>query len=149
MPVREVLYPVGLVVTGKRCVVVGGGSVAARKVKGLLVGGAGVVVVAPAICQEIRATGVQTLERTYRTGDLDGAWLAIAATDDPTVNQNVYIDGEAAGVWVNSADDPKACSFTLPAVLRRGPVSVAVSTSGHSPALGGVAEEPDRFADRT
>jgi len=61
--------------------------------------------------------------------------LAIAATDDPAVNRAVYDDGERAGVWVNSADDPASCSFTLPAVVRRGPVTAAVSTGGRSPAL--------------
>ena len=132
---NEVQYPVELVVAGKRCVVVGGGSVAARKVAGLLAAGADVLVVAPVISDEIKATPVQKAEREYRRSDLEGAWLVIAATDDPEVNDEVYTDGENAHVWVNSADDPEACSFTLPAVLRRGPVTVAVSTSGHSPAL--------------
>ncbi len=77
------------------------------------------------------------IRRAYRTGDLDGAWLAIAATDDPDVNRQVHADGDAARVWVNAADDPPACSFTLPAVVRQGPVMVAVSTAGHSPALAG------------
>jgi siroheme synthase-like protein len=63
--------------------------------------------------------------------------MAIAATDDPEVNYQVYTDGRAARVWVNAADEPEACSFTLPAVVRQGPVSVAVSTSGYSPALAG------------
>jgi precorrin-2 dehydrogenase/sirohydrochlorin ferrochelatase len=133
--VNEVQYPVDLVVAGKRCVVVGGGSVAARKVAGLLAAGADVLVVAPVISEEIKATVAQRAERAYRGSDLEGAWLVIAATDDPEVNDEVYTDGENAHVWVNSADDPEACSFTLPAVLRRGPVTVAVSTSGHSPAL--------------
>ena len=132
---NEVQYPVELVVAGKRCVVVGGGSVAARKVAGLLAAGADVLVVAPVISDEIKATPVQKAEREYRRSDLEGAWLVIAATDDPEVNDEVYTDGENAHVWVNSADDPEACSFTLAAVLRRGPVTVAVSTSGHSPAL--------------
>jgi siroheme synthase-like protein len=77
------------------------------------------------------------VERPYRPGDLDQAWLVIAATDDPEVNRRVHADGAAARVWVNAADDPEACAFTLPAVLRRGPVTVAVSTGGHSPALAG------------
>jgi precorrin-2 dehydrogenase/sirohydrochlorin ferrochelatase len=130
------LYPVSLVVAGRRCVVVGGGEVAARKVDGLLAAGADVVVVAPSVDASIRSRGeVAILERPYRAGDLDGAWLAIAATDNPEVNRQVHDDGEALRVWVNAADDPRACSFTLPAVLRRGPVQIAVSTSGHSPAL--------------
>jgi precorrin-2 dehydrogenase/sirohydrochlorin ferrochelatase len=137
MPVPDVLYPVNLVVAGRRCVVVGGGSVAARKVQGLVTAGADVVVVAPAVGDAVRSQGVTVIQRAYRTGDLDGAWLAIAATDDPDVNRQVHADGDAARVWVNAADDPPACSFTLPAVVRQGPVMVAVSTAGHSPALAG------------
>jgi precorrin-2 dehydrogenase/sirohydrochlorin ferrochelatase len=137
MPVPDVLYPVNLVVAGRRCVVVGGGSVAARKVQGLVTAGADVVVVAPAVGDAVRSQGVTVIQRAYRTGDLDGAWLAIAATDDSDVNRQVHADGDAARVWVNAADDPPACSFTLPAVVRQGPVMVAVSTAGHSPALAG------------
>ncbi len=137
MPVPEVLYPVSLVVAGRRCVVVGGGTVAARKAAALVDAGAEVTVVAPAVCPEVRALPVRVDERPYRRADLDGTWLAIAATDDPVVNRQVHADGDEARVWVNAADDPGACAFTLPAVVRRGPVSVAVSTGGHSPALAG------------
>jgi siroheme synthase-like protein len=137
MPVEEALYPVSLVVAGKRCVVVVGGSVAARKAAGLVDAGAQVTVVAPDISDGIRALPVELVERPYRSGDLDQAWLAMAATNDPEVNRQVHADGQAARVWVNAADEPEACAFTLPAVLRRGPVTVAVSTGGHSPALAG------------
>jgi siroheme synthase-like protein len=92
-------------------------------------------VVAPWICDEIRSTNAELCERPYRSSDIEGTWLALAATDDPEVNHTVHDDGELARVWVNSADDPRSCSFTLPALLRRGPVSIAVSTSGRSPAL--------------
>jgi siroheme synthase-like protein len=130
------VYPVSLVVAGRRCVVVGGGSVAERKADNLSAAGAQVVVIAPRVTPSIRSMpGVTVLERGYRRGDLEGAWLAVAATDDPAVNRRVHADGEVARVWVNAADDPAACSFTLPAVVRQGPVVVAVSTSGHSPAL--------------
>jgi precorrin-2 dehydrogenase/sirohydrochlorin ferrochelatase len=135
MPVADVLYPVNLAVAGRRCVVVGGGEVAARKVEGLVAAGADVVVIAPRIDERIRRSSAQVKERVYQPGDLDGAWLAIAATDDPSVNREVHADGEAGRVWINAADDPPACSFTLPAVVRRGPVMVTVSTAGHSPAL--------------
>jgi len=140
-------YPVNLVLSGRRCVVVGGGSVAARKVDGLLAAGAEVVVVAPEVQTAVRdLAGVTVAEREYRPGDLEGAWLVVAATDDPEVNRRVHSDCEAARIWVNAVDDPPACSFTLPAVVRQGPVVVAVSTSGHSPALaawirGRVAEQ--------
>jgi precorrin-2 dehydrogenase/sirohydrochlorin ferrochelatase len=135
MPVADVLYPVDLAVAGRRCVVVGGGEVAARKVEGLVAAGADVVVIAPRIDERIRRSGAQLRERVYQPGDLDGAWLGIAATDNPVVNREVHADGEAGRVWINAADDPPACSFTLPAVVRRGPVMVTVSTAGHSPAL--------------
>ena len=137
MPVEEVVYPVGLVVAHKRCLVVGGGTVAARKAAGLLAAGAEVSVVAPWICDEIRAMDLDCDERPYETTDLDGVWLVIAATDDAEVNRRVHREGERARVWVNSADDPQSCSFLLPAVARQGPVVVAVSTSGYSPALAG------------
>ena len=137
MALKEQLYPVSLVVAGKRCVVVGGGTVAARKVAALVRAGAEVVVVAPLICEEIRTMPVVRVERPYRPDDLNLAWLAIAATDDPLTNRQVHADGEIARVWVNSADDPDGCAFILPAIVRHGPVSVAVSTAGHSPALAG------------
>jgi len=114
---------------------VGGGQVAARKARGLAEAGADVVVIAPSICDEIRSLPVELVERPYRCGDLSLAWLAMVATDRADVNRQVYADGQEAHVWVNAADDPEACSFTLPAVLRQGPVTVAVSTSGYSPAL--------------
>jgi precorrin-2 dehydrogenase / sirohydrochlorin ferrochelatase len=137
MPVEEALYPVSLVVAGKRCVVVGGGSVAARKASGLVDAGAHVIVVAPDISEVIRALPVELVERPYESSDLEQAWLVMAATNDPEVNRRVHADGQTARVWVNAADEPEACAFTLPAVLRRGPVTVAVSTGGHSPALAG------------
>jgi len=138
VPVDHPQYPVNLVLSGRRCLVVGGGRVAARKVEGLLACGARVHVVAPAVGEEVRALAGDPLtwdERAYRRGEVAGYRLAIAATDDHDVNQAVFDDGEAAGVWANAADDPAHCSFTLPAVVRRGPVMVAVSTGGHSPAL--------------
>lgn len=135
MPLPDVQYPVNLVVAGRTCVVVGGGAVAARKVEGLLAAGAEVVVIAPEIDERIRSLPVRLIERPYRHGDLAGAWLAIVATGDPQTNRVIHADGDAGRVWINAADDPDACSFTLPAVVRQGPVMVAVSTGGHSPAL--------------
>jgi precorrin-2 dehydrogenase/sirohydrochlorin ferrochelatase len=139
------VYPVVLRLEGRRCLVVGGGEVARRKADGLLAAGAVVTVVAPdvdAALQERAAdpdlNGRLTVEpRRYRPDDLAGAWLAVAATDDPDVQQAVFDDGERAGVWVNAADDPDRCAVFLPAVHRRGPVIVAVSTQGTSPALAG------------
>jgi len=131
-----VTYPVNLIVEGRRCLVVGGGDVAARKVAGLVACGARVKVVAPAVNDEIRREpGVIWEERAYQRADLDGQRLVIAAADDTTVNAAVFRDAEAAGVWVNGADDPAHCSFTLPSVVRRGALQLTVSTGGRSPAL--------------
>jgi siroheme synthase-like protein len=132
-------YPVNLLVSGRRCVVVGAGRVAARKVDGLLAAGADVHVVAPRLDAEVQAWRddgrVTVAERTFEPADLDGAWLATAATDDPAANHAVFEAGEARGVWVNAADDPDNCSFTLMSVIRRGDLVVTVGTGGRSPAL--------------
>jgi precorrin-2 dehydrogenase/sirohydrochlorin ferrochelatase len=137
MPVPAPLYPVNLVLAGRRCLVVGGGPVAARTAAGLLACEALVHVVAPSVGGEVRALGAAVTfeERPYRRGEVAAYRFVVAATDDPEVNRAVYEDGETAGVWVNAADDPDHCSATLPAVTRRGPIVVAVSTGGHSPAL--------------
>ena len=135
MPVASPQYPVNLVLTGRRCLVVGGGRVAARKVEGLVVAGADVTVVAPQVVDAIRAAGVRVEERGYERGEAGRYHLVVTATGSAPVNQEVYDDADAARVWVNSADDPERCSFTLPAVVRRGPLLVAVSTAGHSPAV--------------
>ncbi len=129
-------YPVNLVLDGRSCLVVGGGRVALRKVEGLLACGGRVTVVAPSIVPGLRRLpGVALVEREWQPSDLDGTWLVIAATDDPAVNGAVYAEGERRGVWVNGADDPANCSFTLPSVVRRGDLQVTVSTGGRSPAL--------------
>jgi siroheme synthase-like protein len=94
-----------------------------------------VTVVAPEVSDEIRSSGAEVVQKRYEEGDLDGAWLAVAATGDRDVDRRVHRDGEKSRVWVNAADDPQECGFILPAVLRRGPVTVTVSTGGHSPAL--------------
>ena len=130
-------YPVVLRLSGRCVLVVGGGAVAARKVQGLLAAGADVTVIAPELSPEMDALRPRlTVEqREYRAGEAAGFRLVVTATDDAVVQQRVYDDAEAAGVWVNAADDPARCSFTLPAVARNGPVVVAVSTQGASPAL--------------
>ena len=128
-------YPVNLVVEGKPVLVVGGGRVAVGKVRRLVDAGARVTVVAPEISDELEQLANVTLERRpYADGEVAGYRLAVTATGTP-VDAQVFAEGEAAGVWVNSADDPAHCSFTLPAVARRGPISVAVSTDGTSPAM--------------
>jgi precorrin-2 dehydrogenase/sirohydrochlorin ferrochelatase len=136
MPVDGPQYPVNLLLRGRRCLVVGGGAVAGDKVRGLLDAEAVVHVIAPSVSDAIKALdGVTWDERAYRRGEARGYRLVIAATDDPLTNEAVYLDGESAGVWVNAADDPAHCAFTLPARVRRGPLLVTFSTGGHSPAL--------------
>jgi siroheme synthase-like protein len=141
VPVDQPLYPVNLVVAGRPCLVVGGGRVAVTKVTGLLDAGARVTVVASEVDPRLVAGeaahgGALTVERrAYRPGEAAGYRFVIAATGDPAVNQQVYDDGEAAGVWVNSADDPERCTAILPARVRQGRLTVTVSTGGHSPAV--------------
>jgi siroheme synthase-like protein len=110
--------------------------VAARKVKGLLECGAQVTVIAPEVCPAMTSLAPLTLERRpYAAGDAKGFRLVFTATGIAAVDGAVYADAEDDGVWVNSADDVAHCSFILPSVHRDGPVSVAVSTGGNSPAL--------------
>jgi siroheme synthase-like protein len=136
MPVDEPLYPINLRLAGKRCLVVGGGAVAYGKVLGLLEAGAAVTVVSPDISEDIaQLDGVALERRPYEQGDLAGYRVAIAATGESSVNRAVFLEGEATGVWVNAADDPDNCSFTLPARIRRGPLLVTFATGGNSPAL--------------
>ncbi|NQV97849.1 MAG: bifunctional precorrin-2 dehydrogenase/sirohydrochlorin ferrochelatase [Acidimicrobiaceae bacterium] len=128
-------YPVFLNLTQVAVLVVGGGPVALRKATGLAKAGAIVTVIAPDVADGIEAVAHQIEKRPYRRGDIAGYKLVITATNDPVVNALVASDAKSHGVWVNSADDPDNCSFILPAVARRGFVTVAVSTGGSSPAL--------------
>ncbi len=133
------MYPISLHVTGRQALVVGGGEVARRKVGALLAAGAQVRVVAPELCPglaELAHTGRVGWHRgRYETADLDGVWLVIGATDDPDVNAQVAAEAEARGLLVNIVDQPDLCNFTVPAVLQRGGLTIAVSTGGSSPAL--------------
>lgn len=146
MPVTVPSYPVNLLVAGRKVLVVGGGAVAAEKIAGLLAAEALVHVVAAEVRAPVRELGVPFEERPYRRGEVAGYRLAVACTDDPATNQAVFDDGEAAGIWVNAADDPERCSYTLPARHQQGRLLVTVSTSGHSPALSGWLR--DRLADQ-
>jgi precorrin-2 dehydrogenase / sirohydrochlorin ferrochelatase len=132
----EAQYPVQLNLAGKPVLVVGGGRIARRKVEGLLEAGAVVTVVAPDVDDELAALpGLTIHRRPYDTPDLAGQRLVLTATNDTAVNQRVHDDADAAGLWVNSADDPERCSFTLPAVVRNGDLTLTVATNGRSPAL--------------
>ena len=129
-------YPVNVDLEGRRALVVGGGPIALRKVQGLLAAGARVTVVAPeAVAGIATHDRIRWHRRAYRRGEVASYRVAVTATGRPEVDGQVYRDGEAAGVLVNAADDPEHCSFTLPAIVRRGSVTVAVSTDGRSPAL--------------
>jgi len=129
-------FPVSLNVSGRPCLVVGGGPVAARKARGLLACGALVTVIATDVCPDMAALTPLTVERrSYASGDAASFRLVVTATGRPEVDGAVYADADAAGVWVNSADDRDHCSFLLPSVHRDGPVTIAVSTGGLSPAL--------------
>jgi siroheme synthase-like protein len=127
------------VVRGRRCVVVGAGRIAARKVGALVAAGADVHVVAPDVGAEVRAradAGALSLaERPFRPADLDGAWLAATATGVAEVDRAVFEAAESRQVWVNSADDPANCSFTLMSIVRQGDLVVAIGSNGRSPAL--------------
>ena len=112
---------------------------AARKVEGLLTADAKVKVISPAIIPELQkivaSENISFIQRPYREGDLDGAFLAIAATDDPSVNYSVWDEATRRGCLINVVDDPEHSTFILPAILQRGEMSVAISTGGGSPAL--------------
>ncbi|MGH2727385.1 MAG: precorrin-2 dehydrogenase/sirohydrochlorin ferrochelatase family protein [Actinomycetota bacterium] len=119
----------------RSCLVVGGGVVALEKIRGLLDCGARVTVVAPRVLDELRALDVEVLERPYHASDLDGHFLVIAATSKRDLNREIYRDAKARSLLCNVVDVPQLCSFILPAVLRRDPIAIAVSTGGASPAL--------------
>ncbi len=129
-------YPVNLCLAGRPVLVVGGGPVAARKVDALCRAGARVTVVAPAATGEIAGRAdVSWRRRPYRPGEAGSYRLVVTATSDGAVNSQVARDCGEANVFVNSADDPANCTFTLPSVARRGDLQVTVSTGGRTPAL--------------
>ncbi len=132
-------YPIVLLLENKRAIVIGGGSVAERKVRGLLECDALVTVVSPIITDGISNLVQQKkcrwLEKEYEACDLRLVDIVFAATDDESVNARVFADSTAARLMVNVADRPELCSFYLPSVLRRGELSIAVSTQGSSPLL--------------
>ncbi len=132
-------YPIFLELRGRRCLVVGGGSVAEQKVRGLLAADADVTVVSPELAprlqQRLAQREIRHVAREYRTGDVTGFSLVMVATDDGAVNALVAQDARRAGIWVNASDDPPNCDFILPSVIRKGEVVVAASTGGASPAL--------------
>jgi len=133
------MYPVLLDIAGKSCVVVGGGSVAERKVKGLLESGAVVRVVSPEVTEELAGLAargaIEWRRKTYGDADLEGALLVFAATNRKDVQEMVARSAEAEGRLLNVADDPQRCTFHVPATVRRGALTLSVSTGGRSPAV--------------
>jgi precorrin-2 dehydrogenase/sirohydrochlorin ferrochelatase len=132
-------YPAFLDITGKKCVVIGGGRVAERKCSPLMRAGARVVVISPTLTQGLEAFKKKGLithrGRHYRRGDMKSAFMAIAATDSSETNVKVVADAARHNVLLNVVDNPLLCNFIVPSLLRRGPLSIAISTAGVSPAM--------------
>jgi precorrin-2 dehydrogenase/sirohydrochlorin ferrochelatase len=135
----DAFFPILVNLAGRKCVVVGAGTVAAAKIEGLLLCGADVVVVSPRAVQAIqrlaRAGRLVWRRKAFSRRDVQGKFLAIAATNSSKINEAVFRACAARGVLCNSVDDPQHCDFIYPAVARRGPLQIAISTGGCSPAL--------------
>jgi siroheme synthase-like protein len=136
---RELL-PIFVTLAGRRVLLVGGGTVAAAKLRQLQAVGADVVVVAPSVHEEIIQSGVSVLQRPFEAADLEGVWFVVAAAT-PEVNQAVAVAAEAKHLFVNAVDDPPNASAFLSGVVRRADVTVAISTSGEAPAVAGLLRE--------
>ena len=132
-------YIACLRLSGRRCVVVGGGDVGLEKVEGLLACGGDVVLVAPEAVEPLQALAtegsIRWERREYRPEDVEATFIAIAATGDTEVNIRVFEDAERRAMLVNVVDVPPLCNFILPAIIRSGPLAIAISTAGASPAL--------------
>ena len=139
-PSGPALFPVFLKLEGRKVLVVGGGTVAEAKLPGLLAAGARVTVVAPEVRAGIAAAPVAILRRPFEAEDVNGAWLVVAAAP-AEVNREVRAAAEARGVFVNAVDDPAHGSVYTGGVVRRGGVTIAVSTEGRAPALAGLLRE--------
>jgi precorrin-2 dehydrogenase/sirohydrochlorin ferrochelatase len=133
------LFPMFLKLTARGCVVVGAGGIAEGKIESLLAAEAQVRVIAPAASARVRAWAdggdVVWERREYAAGDLEGAFLVVAATATPEVNRAVFAEAAERGVLCNAVDDPPFCDFYFPSVVRRGELQIAISTAGESPAL--------------
>jgi precorrin-2 dehydrogenase/sirohydrochlorin ferrochelatase len=132
-------YPIFAVIENKPCLVVGGGAVGERKVHDLMAAGARVTVVSRTLTPELTALAsrgeIRYLPEDFAEAQVDGMALVMAATDEPEVNAKVSAAAQARGIWVNVADDPEYCTFIVPALVRRGDLTLAISTGGASPAL--------------
>jgi precorrin-2 dehydrogenase/sirohydrochlorin ferrochelatase len=132
-------YPVHLDIQNRNCLVVGGGTVGTRKVVTLLDCGANVTVISPVVSDQLRDFAISGLiklrERPYQSGDLDGMFLVIGATDDEGLNRKISSDADHLNTLCNIADRPEVCNFILPSIVQRDDLVITISTSGKSPAL--------------
>ncbi|MFC7440814.1 precorrin-2 dehydrogenase/sirohydrochlorin ferrochelatase family protein [Laceyella putida] len=132
-------YPMMVDIEGMRCLVVGGGPVAERKVRSLIEAGAHVIVVSPKATPLLTSWTEQELiewrRRPYQPEDHEGCRLVFAATDQKTVNARIHQEANARGQWVNVVDQPELCNFMVPATVKRGKLHIAISTSGASPSV--------------
>ena len=154
------LFPIFVKLDGRRALVIGGGKMAALRVKQLIRAGAHVTVISPKSGAEIerlaKSTSIVLLRRAFERGDLSRHYfIAIAATDDSRVQQAVFEEAERHGILCNVVDKPECCNFYMPAIVERGDLKIAISTSGRSPALAGKLREyldeaiPENAADLT
>lgn len=132
-------FPIYLNLTGRRVVVIGGGEVAERKVESLLATQASITVISLEVSARLRGLATEQRihihRRAFQSGDCSGATMVFSATDDPAISEAVFKDAQKAGALVNTADQPVLCDFIMPAVVRRGDIAIAISTSGTSPGL--------------
>jgi len=132
-------YPAYLDIRNRRCLVVGGGGVGTRKVKTLLDCGARVTIISPQVSEQLKELAddqrATIINRSYQSGDLEGVFLVIGATDDEKLNRQISRDAEKRGLLCNIADRPEICNFILPSIVHRGDLTISISTAGNSPAM--------------
>lgn len=132
-------YPVFLDIAGKPVVVIGGGNIALQKLEGLVDAGADITLIAPDVLPEVQAYidggQVMHIKRDWQAGDVDGYFLAFVATDDRSTNGVITEEGRANRIWVNAVDDVPNCDFIMPGIVRKGDITLAISTAGKSPAM--------------
>ncbi|MDY7034080.1 MAG: bifunctional precorrin-2 dehydrogenase/sirohydrochlorin ferrochelatase [Thermodesulfobacteriota bacterium] len=132
-------YPIYLDINGKRCIVLGGGRIAERKVKSLLKCGADVTVISPDLAPPLNTLlskgRIRHIQRDYQEGDLEGAFLVIGATNDSLAHEKASQEAQKCGILINIVDTPDRCNFIVPSVVERDDLVIAISTNGKSPAL--------------
>ncbi len=127
-------FPFFVNIENKKCIVIGGGKVAFRKIQKLFPFGTDITVIAPFICKEIKAiNGLKIIQRKFIDSDLDGMFFAVTATDDPRLNQHIFELCKEKNILVNTVDDKEKCSFIFPALVTENDITIGISTSGKSP----------------